>query len=151
MYVFRASSGDANLSMGNMTYAASSPAATTGGQGNNPVSLSLHLVLSGAISGISGDRGLGATHHSSLSCQPIKSLPILSTIAHLPSHLLSALSFIAFYLLSVFLSRTLWRLLFLTRGDLNYSPCARIVAHRPRPFGAETNLVPFYATRVVCS
>ncbi|KAI2822054.1 hypothetical protein CBS63078_2555 [Aspergillus niger] len=34
----RASSSNAQPSMANMTYATSSPAATTGGQGNNPVS-----------------------------------------------------------------------------------------------------------------
>ncbi|KAL4898056.1 hypothetical protein BDV59DRAFT_198297 [Aspergillus ambiguus] len=35
----RTSSSDAHSSMSNMTYATSSPAATTGGPGNNPVSL----------------------------------------------------------------------------------------------------------------
>jgi hypothetical protein len=37
-YILRASNSDANLAMANMTYATSSPAAMTGGQGNNPVS-----------------------------------------------------------------------------------------------------------------
>lgn len=35
----RTSSSDAHLGMASMTYATSSPAATTGGQGNNPVSI----------------------------------------------------------------------------------------------------------------
>ena len=37
-FLNRSESGNASLSMANMTYATSSPAATTGGQGNNPVS-----------------------------------------------------------------------------------------------------------------
>ena len=35
---FHSESSNASLSMANMTYATASPAATTGGQGNNPVS-----------------------------------------------------------------------------------------------------------------
>lgn len=37
-YVYRTSSSNADFHSGNMTYATASPAATTGGQGTNPVS-----------------------------------------------------------------------------------------------------------------
>lgn len=45
--MYRASSSNAQPSMANMTYATSSPAATTGGQGNNPVSYWNDLIIGG--------------------------------------------------------------------------------------------------------
>lgn len=74
-YACRASSSNANLSMGNQAYVTSSPAATTGGQGNNPVSVGISCCIDtgtwrwGSFL-ISRDRGLAPHHLKSLSPQP---------------------------------------------------------------------------------
>jgi hypothetical protein len=55
----RRSSSDASMSMANMTYATSSPAATTAGQGNGPVSIVVKL-----LSGLSLKSYQKSWHHS---------------------------------------------------------------------------------------
>jgi hypothetical protein len=77
-----ASNSDANSAMANMTYATSSPAAMTGGQGNNPVSeLAVNSII---IITISRELVLIACVDSALSAcyycfsQPFFSLLILS-------------------------------------------------------------------------
>lgn len=83
--------------------------------------------------------GLGVTPPQILIALACQISPDLITIAHLPSHLLSVLSFISILFLSCLLSRAPWLLLLLTRGGLNYSLSARIAAPRPLLFGAEMN------------
>jgi hypothetical protein len=77
-----ASNSDANLAMANMTYATSSPAAMTGGQGNNPVSeLAVNSIIIITIDRVfvliaCVDSALSASHYC--FSQPFFSLLILS-------------------------------------------------------------------------
>lgn len=98
-YACRASSSNANLNMANQAYVTSSPAATTGGQGNSPVSavLGIFVVQSGLFPYFPYQSRwrLGTAPRQILIAASLKSPPILSPIALPLSLPLSALSFIS--------------------------------------------------------
>lgn len=91
----------------------------------------------------------------SLSRQPIKSLPILSTQRSSSSiHYQSASPSSVFpspLLRAILLFQKQWRLRWLITNVLNYSLCARIAALLRHLSGAETNSAPSFATPVACS
>lgn len=160
VYAFRASSSNGNMNTGNRAYMTSSPAATTSGQGNNPVSRATGLQVfaqvvcrtqawAGFLVGCCG--GLAPHHLRSLSHQPSNLSRSYQPSPILPAFPLSALSFISLPLLPCFLPRALWQPLFLTSPEPNYSRFAKIVAPRPRLFGEEMNSAPSFATRAASS